>query len=165
MAACANTTDDGNDDADEKKEEKTEQKELTPIEKIEKLIEQGKTAEAWYDLLMLAQDGDEEAEKKLEDFHVITKKSTITSPASNGVKECTYDEHGNIITENITENGNVTKLELLAVDLGLGLGLNKGRVGNPRPAENSAILERYAEMSAPYGVKMTINGNVATVEI
>ena len=63
------------------------------------------------------------------------------------------------------ETGKIIKLELLAVDLGLGLGLNKGRVGNPRPAENSAILERYAEMSAPYGVKMTINGNVATVEI
>ena len=61
------------------------------------------------------------------------------------------------------EDGNIIKLELLAVEL--GLGMNKGRAGNPRPAEGSAILERYAEMSAPYGVKMTINGNIATVEI
>ena len=63
----------------------------------------------------------------------------------------------------VDENGKVTKMELLAVEL--GLGMNKGRAGNPRPAANSAILERYAEMSAPYGVKMTINGNIATVEI
>ena len=61
------------------------------------------------------------------------------------------------------ETGKITKLELLAVDL--GLGQHKGKAGNPRPAANSAILERYAEMSAPYGVKMTINGNIATVEI
>lgn len=61
------------------------------------------------------------------------------------------------------ENGNIIKLELLAVEL--GLGMNKGRAGNPRPAADSAILERYAEMSAPYGVKMTINGNTATVEL
>jgi len=61
------------------------------------------------------------------------------------------------------ETGKIVKLELLAVDL--GLGQHKGKAGNPRPAKDSAILERYAEMSAPYGVKMTINGNIATVEI
>lgn len=57
--------------------------------------------------------------------------------------------------------GNMIKLELLAVELGLGLG--KGKAGNPRPAKDGAILERYAEMSAPYGVKMKIDGNVATL--
>lgn len=57
--------------------------------------------------------------------------------------------------------GKVIKLELLAVELGLGLG--KGKAGNPRPAKDGAILERYAEMSAPYGVKMKIDGNVATL--
>ena len=57
--------------------------------------------------------------------------------------------------------GKVIKLEMLAVELGLGLG--KGRAGNPRPAKDGTILERYAEMSAPYGVKMGIEGNVATV--
>lgn len=61
----------------------------------------------------------------------------------------------------VDENGNVTKLELLAVELGLGTG--KGKAGNPRPAADSAILERYAEMSAPYGVKMEIHGNIANV--
>lgn len=59
------------------------------------------------------------------------------------------------------ENGNLIKLELLAVELGLGTG--KGRAGNPKPAKDSAILERFAEMSAPYGVKMEIHGNVANV--
>ena len=61
------------------------------------------------------------------------------------------------------ETGKIIKLELLAVELGLGTG--KGKAGNPRPAKDGAILERYAEMSAPYGVKMTINGNIATVEL
>jgi hypothetical protein len=61
------------------------------------------------------------------------------------------------------ETGKIIKMELLAVDL--GLGMSKGRAGNPRPAADSAILERFAEMSAPYGVKMHINGNTATVEI
>ena len=61
----------------------------------------------------------------------------------------------------IDENGNMTKLELLAVELGLGTG--KGKAGNPRPAPDGAILERFAEMSAPYGVNMEINGNVAQV--
>ena len=56
--------------------------------------------------------------------------------------------------------GRVTKLELLAIDLGRG-----SRAGNPRPAEGSAILERLARMSAPYGTVMHINGNIATVEI
>lgn len=61
----------------------------------------------------------------------------------------------------VDENGNITKLELLAVELGIGTG--KGKAGNPRPAKDSAILERFAEMSAPYGVKMEISGNIATV--
>ena len=61
------------------------------------------------------------------------------------------------------ETGRIVKLELLAVDL--SMELHKGRAGNPRPAKDSAILERFAAMSAPYGVKMTICGNTATVEI
>ena len=42
----------------------------------------------------------------------------------------------------VDENGNVKNLELLAVELGLGTG--KGKAGNPRPAQDSAILERLA---------------------
>ena len=59
------------------------------------------------------------------------------------------------------ETGKLIKLELLAIEL--GFGLPRSRNGMPAPAKDSAILERYAEMSAPYGTKMKINGNVAEV--
>ena len=59
------------------------------------------------------------------------------------------------------ENGKLTKLELLATEL--GFGLPRSRNGMPAPAKGSAILERYAQMSEPYGTKMKICGNVATV--
>ena len=61
------------------------------------------------------------------------------------------------------EDGKLTKLELLAVEL--GFGKPRSHNGNPTPAKDSAILERLARMSAPYGVKMHINGNVATVQL
>ena len=59
------------------------------------------------------------------------------------------------------KQGKMTKLELLAVELGMELG--KGRAGNPRPAKDGAILQRFAKMCAPYGVKMEIQGNIARV--
>ena len=59
------------------------------------------------------------------------------------------------------KDGKITKLELLAIELGFGKGRSQG--GLPAPAKDSSILERFAEMSKPYGVKMKINGNVATV--
>lgn len=58
-------------------------------------------------------------------------------------------------------DGKMVKLELLAVELGFGIGRARG--GLPAPAKDSSILERYAEMSKPFGTKMEINGNVATV--
>ena len=59
------------------------------------------------------------------------------------------------------ESGKLIKLELLAIEL--GFGLPRSRNGMPAPAKDSAILERLAKMSEPYGVKMKISGNVATV--
>ena len=59
------------------------------------------------------------------------------------------------------EDGKLIKLELLAIELGFGKGRAQG--GLPAPAKDSSILERYAEMSKPYGVEMEIHGNVATV--
>ncbi len=58
-------------------------------------------------------------------------------------------------------DGKMTKLELLAIELGFGKGRAQG--GVPAPARDSSILERLAKMSEPYGTKMEINGNVATV--
>lgn len=61
----------------------------------------------------------------------------------------------------IDENGKMTKLELLAIEL--GFGLPRSRNGMPAPAKDGQILQRLKEMSEPYGTKMEINGNVATV--
>ena len=60
-------------------------------------------------------------------------------------------------------DGKIVKLELLAIELGFEDARKTG--GLPMPAKDSAILERYAEMSAPFGVKMKINGNIAQVEV
>ena len=57
----------------------------------------------------------------------------------------------------------LTQLELLAVDL--GFGLPRSRNGNPAPAADDKILQRFAQMCAPYGVEMEICGNVATVKL
>ena len=59
------------------------------------------------------------------------------------------------------ENGKLIKLELLAIEL--GFGLPRSRNGMPAPAKDGQILQRLKEMSEPYGTKMEINGNVATV--
>lgn len=57
--------------------------------------------------------------------------------------------------------GKLTKLELLAIEL--GFELPRSRSGLPAPAKDDSILRRFAELSAPYGVKMDIHGNTATV--
>lgn len=59
------------------------------------------------------------------------------------------------------EDGKMVKLELLAIELGFDKGRARG--GLPAPAKDSAILERLAKMSEPYGTKMEISGNKATV--
>lgn len=59
------------------------------------------------------------------------------------------------------KDGTLEKLTLLAVDL--GFGLPHSRVGSPRPAKDSAILERLAKMSEPYGTKFVIDGNRAEI--
>ena len=59
------------------------------------------------------------------------------------------------------ENGVMTKLELLPIELGFDLPAS--REGLPAPAEGTAILERLAQMSAPYGTKFEIKDGIATV--
>ena len=59
------------------------------------------------------------------------------------------------------ESGKLTKLELLSVELGFGLPRSRG--GMPAPAKSSEILQRLKEMSEPYGTKMELEGNIATV--
>ena len=53
------------------------------------------------------------------------------------------------------EDGELTCLELLPIEL--GYGEPRYRLGNPRVRIDCGIIERYAEMSAPYGTEITVN--------
>ena len=55
------------------------------------------------------------------------------------------------------ENGELTYLELLPIEL--GFDNERYNIGNPKPCFNRGIIERYAEMSASYGTKITIDEN------
>ena len=52
------------------------------------------------------------------------------------------------------EDGKLKSLEIMPVEL--GLGMRQSKIGLPRLAKDNSILERYAEMSAPYGTKFEI---------
>lgn len=53
------------------------------------------------------------------------------------------------------EDGELTHLELLPIEL--GFGEPRYRLGNPRVRTDRGIIERLAEMSAPFGTKITVN--------
>ncbi len=53
------------------------------------------------------------------------------------------------------EDGKLTHLELLPIEL--GFGEPRYRLGNPRVCTDRGIIERLAEMSAPYGTKIRVN--------
>jgi poly-gamma-glutamate synthesis protein (capsule biosynthesis protein) len=53
------------------------------------------------------------------------------------------------------EDGELKHLELLPIEL--GFGEPRYRLGNPKVRTDRGIIERYAEMSAPYGTKIEIN--------
>ena len=55
------------------------------------------------------------------------------------------------------ENDKVTKIELMPIDM--GVGLEYWQMGLPRPGFGKGILERLAAMSEPYGTKITIQEN------
>lgn len=59
------------------------------------------------------------------------------------------------------EDGKLTKLELLPVEL--DFGAPRSHNGLPRVAKDTAILERLAKMSEPYGTKMEIRDGIAAV--
>lgn len=56
------------------------------------------------------------------------------------------------------ENGKLTNLELMPIELGLGMSHSK--IGLPREGDSS-ILERYAKMSKPYKSEFKIENNRA----
>ena len=53
------------------------------------------------------------------------------------------------------EDGELTHLELFPIEL--GFGEPRYRLGNPRFCTDHGIIERFAEMSAPYGTEITID--------
>ena len=53
------------------------------------------------------------------------------------------------------EDGELTHLELLPIEL--GYGEPRYRLGNPRVRTDCGIIQRLAEMSAPYGTQITVN--------
>lgn len=59
------------------------------------------------------------------------------------------------------EDGKLTYLTILAVELGFGLPRSRG--GWPAPAKDSSILQQLSELSAPYGTKFKIDGNRAQI--
>lgn len=61
------------------------------------------------------------------------------------------------------EDGALRRLELLPVELNFGAPRSTG--GWPRPMPGAGILERLAEMSAPWGTKIRIQGGIGVVEL
>lgn len=53
------------------------------------------------------------------------------------------------------EDGKLNSLEIMPIELGLGMSHSK--IGLPRLAKDNRILERYADISVPYGVKFEIS--------
>ena len=63
-----------------------------------------------------------------------------------------------------TENSELTHLEFFSIEL--GFGEPRYRLGNPRFCSDRGIIERLAQMSAPYGTKITINDQgIGVVEL
>ena len=61
------------------------------------------------------------------------------------------------------EDGKLTKLVLMPIELNFGSGKVLG--GFPRPKYDDGILERLSEMSKPYGTKMEIRDGLGYVEV
>lgn len=62
------------------------------------------------------------------------------------------------------EDGKLTRLELLPIEL--GFDKPRYRMGDPCVCTDQGIIERFSEMSAPYGTKITVNERgVGVVEL
>lgn len=62
------------------------------------------------------------------------------------------------------ENGEMTRLELLPIEL--GFDQPRYRKGDPYVCTDRGIIERFSEISAPYGTKITVNNQgIGIVEL
>ena len=59
------------------------------------------------------------------------------------------------------ENGKVTKIELLPIEMGMKEPL--GLKGFPSPMEPQRLMEHMKMVCEPYGTKLKINGDVIEV--
>ena len=84
---------------------------------------------------------------------------------AGGTRGLCYDKvmHEAIIPYWEAEDGKLTKLVLMPIELNFGSG--KVLSGFPRPKYDDGILERLAKMSAPYGTKLEIRDGLGYVEV
>ncbi len=61
------------------------------------------------------------------------------------------------------EDGKITQIQLYPVTL--CMGAPRSKMGNPHIADNDAVLQYLAELSAPFGTKLNIQDNVATIDL
>ncbi|MBO4734324.1 MAG: hypothetical protein J5662_07600, partial [Clostridia bacterium] len=62
-------------------------------------------------------------------------------------------------------NGKLTRLELLPVELGFDEDYEDEMRGIPRPANANLFFERFKSISEPFGTKMCCKGDRIIVEL
>ena len=60
------------------------------------------------------------------------------------------------------EDGKITQIQLYPITL--SMGAPRSKMGNPKLSDES-VLQYLAELSAPFGTKLTIKDNVATIDL
>lgn len=61
------------------------------------------------------------------------------------------------------EDGALTKVELMPIEM--GFGLPHDQIGLPRPAYNKGILERLQTLSMPYGTEIQIFNGIGSIKL
>lgn len=61
------------------------------------------------------------------------------------------------------ENGKITQIQLYPITL--CMGAPRSKMGIPHIAEDNAVLQYLAELSAPFGTKLNIQNNTATIDL
>ena len=61
------------------------------------------------------------------------------------------------------EDGKVTQIQLYPIDM--RMGAPRSKMGIPHLAENDAVLKYLAELSEPFGTKITIRDNVGYIDL
>ena len=82
--------------------------------------------------------------------------ATQERPYNNEIKLIHLNKETEFLANRVSmEDGELTHLELLPIEL--GFGEPRYRLGNPKVRTDCNIIERLAEMSADYGTKIRID--------